>query len=173
MSWQVVGTPFVEFKVKKLWGLIKVRGQMAVRNIVLDLDGANPESWSVYAEIDSASVSTGNARRDKHLLTADFFDFARYPLINFRSNGVTQTDENSFKVTGELTIKDVTRQVDLVVTRGSETTAGSIRFMSNTMLRRNDFGLNFNRIPIGPEAEVSLELQALRRVNDPVSSLTQ
>lgn len=164
MTWQIDNNDtLVEFKVKKLWGLITVRGKMATRQVRLEMEGANPENWSIYAEIDPASINTGNARRDKHLQTADFFDTGRYPSIVFRSTGLTQFDENKLKLNGELTIKDISRQVVLEVIRKNEIRNG-IEFAATTIIQRGDFGLNFSRLPIGPEVEVNLELRTFQRV---------
>lgn len=103
MGWKIEGeNTLIEFRVKKFWGLVKVRGKMTMRLANFNLEGVNPGNWSVYAEIDPASVNTGNARRDKHLKTADFFEVERYPLITFRSASIEQSDETHLSVKGGL-----------------------------------------------------------------------
>ncbi|NWJ46740.1 MAG: YceI family protein [Chloroflexi bacterium] len=162
MGWKIEGeNTLIEFRVKKFWGLVKVRGKMTMRLANFNLEGVNPGNWSVYAEIDPASVNTGNARRDKHLKTADFFEVERYPLITFRSASIEQSDETHLSVKGGLTIRNITRTVTLDVTLIEESNIEAPQFRAATTLLRRDFGLNFNRMPIGREVEISVQVKAL------------
>src|SRR5207245_7923020 len=90
----------------------KVRGRFAVSGGVVTI-AENPLESSVEATIDVASVNSGEAGRDEHLLSADFFDVEHYPTITFRSTKVVAAGDGEYKLTGELTIKDVTRPVTL------------------------------------------------------------
>ena len=79
----------------------------------LHLDASNPTRCSVALTIDSASIRTSNVDRDAHLRSADFFDVERYPTITFESMGVTDLGDRLYRVTGDLTIKAITRSVEL------------------------------------------------------------
>lgn len=92
----------------------KVRGRFAdVRGTITI--GERPEDSSVEAIIDAASIDTGVADRDTHLRSPDFLDVERFPQITFRSTEARQTGDRSLAVTGDLTIRDVTKPVTLEV----------------------------------------------------------
>lgn len=82
----------------------------------ITVDRGNLEQSSAEATIEIASVDTGNQKRDDHLRTADFFDAAQFPTMQFKSTSWKKTGENTFDVTGDLTLKDVTKPVVLKVT---------------------------------------------------------
>ena len=94
----------------------KVPGRFAKFSGTITVDRANPAQSSAEATIDIASVDTGNQKRDDHLRTADFFDAAKYPTMKFKSTSWKKTGENTYDVTGDLTLKDVTMPVTLKVT---------------------------------------------------------
>lgn len=79
-------------------------------------DPADLEGSRIGFEVEVKSIFTDIPKRDKHLLSADFFDEGTYPLITFRSTEITKTDENLYQVIGTLTIKDVTQEVTLPLT---------------------------------------------------------
>ncbi len=150
---------FVEFKIKQFWGLVKVSGQMLVRQLRLDVADPQPGNWKVSAEVDPSSIATGNPRRDKHLKSPMFFDTDRFPSILFVSTNVEPVEENRFRVSGELTIRGITRQVSLEVTEVAGTSRIPAEFRGTTTLSRRDFGLNFNKMPIGSEVEITIQLK--------------
>lgn len=94
----------------------KVPGNFAKFSGTIVVDRENPEKSSAQATIDAASINTGNQKRDDHLRGSDFFDVAKYPTITFKSTGWKKTGEDTFEVSGDLTIKDVTKPVTLNVT---------------------------------------------------------
>ena len=83
---------------------------------IINYDAAKPEASSVEATIAIDSVATANEKRDAHLKSPDFFDFAKFPAASFKSKAWKKTGENTFDVTGDLTIKDVTKEVVLKTT---------------------------------------------------------
>ncbi|MDD3180344.1 MAG: YceI family protein [Opitutaceae bacterium] len=93
----------------------KVPGSFTKSSGTIVVDRDNPEKNSVEATIDIGSVSTANEKRDTHLKSPDFFDAARFPTMTFKSKSWERTGEDSFDVTGDLTIKDVTKEVVLRV----------------------------------------------------------
>lgn len=106
----------VGFTVKVLGGLSEVRGEFTSVDGRVRYDPAFPERSSVRVVIDAASVDTGNDTRDEHLRSADFFEVVRFPVITFESEGVAKRGDD-FLVRGRLTIRDVTRRVEVPLRR--------------------------------------------------------
>src|SRR5688500_2238637 len=99
-----------------------VRGSFQELSGVLQLDGEQPENSTAEVTIQTASIDTGNADRDGHLRSADFFDVEKWPVITFTSTSARAADDDEYVLTGDLTVRDVTRQVELkVVYLGSST----------------------------------------------------
>ena len=93
-----------------------VRGTFSDYEVNLNFDAANPENSSFEVTIATASVNTGVEKRDNHLRSADWFEVDKYPYMTFKSTSIKQTGENQFLAVGDLTIKDVTKQVELPIT---------------------------------------------------------
>lgn len=103
---------------------------------------------AINVEIAAASVNTRNADRDGHVKSADFFDVEAYPTITFASTSVTAKDDETLTVTGDLTIKDVTKSVTIDFEFDGEAVdpwgATRVGFEGSTVINRTDFGLTFN-----------------------------
>jgi len=150
----------------------KVRGRFEEVEgmIVLGPEGAIEES-SVEAVMQAASISTGQAQRDEHLRSGEFFDVEQFPTLTFRSSGVGSNGDGGLAVTGELTIHGVTREVELDVTesgRGIDPWGNErIGFSAMTKVDRRDFDLSWNQaletggILVGNDIKISLEIQAV------------
>ncbi|WP_134772785.1 YceI family protein [Ornithinimicrobium flavum] len=125
-----------------------VRGSFDEVEGVGVLDAADPSTSSVTVTMKAASINTGNADRDGHLRSADFFDVETYPEVRFVSTSVVRGDADTFTVTGDLTIKDVTRPVtvDLAFTGVARDPFGNLRagFEGETSVNRKDWGLEWN-----------------------------
>ena len=125
----------------------KVRGSFESFEGAASVDGANPSASSLKVTIQTASVSTRNADRDAHLVSADFFDAEKYPTMTFVSTGFAVAGE-TVNVTGDLTIKDVTRSVTFPLDyMGAATDPfGNPRvgFEGSVQVLRSDFGLTWN-----------------------------
>lgn len=108
----------------------------------------NLNNAQINVEIDVNSVDTRNADRDGHLKTGDFFEAEKFPKITFTSTEVTAKDDETLAVTGDLTIKDVTKSVTIDFEFNGEALDpfGNTRvgFEGQTTINRKDFGLNFN-----------------------------
>ena len=108
----------------------------------------NLNNAQINVEIDVNSVDTRNADRDGHLKTGDFFEVEKFPKITFSSTEVTAKDDETLAVTGDLTIKDVTKSVTIDFEFNGEAVDpfGNTRvgFEGQTTINRKDFGLNFN-----------------------------
>lgn len=129
----------------------------------LHLDRENLANSVVQATIQVASIDTANGDRDNHLRTDDFFDAETFPEITFVSTSWEETGENSFAVTGDLTIRDVTREVTLDARvlgfgqgRGETMVTG---WDARGKIDRTDFGITYGRPVIGTEVEIVLSVQ--------------
>ena len=131
----------------------------------ITVDRANLEQSSVEATIEVASLSTFNADRDKHLQSPAFFDAAKFSAITFKSSAWKKTGENTFDVTGALTIKDVTKNVVLKVTLlgfGPGMHPGSFLsgWEATTVLNRMDYGVSYGPKVLGDDVTVNIAIEA-------------
>jgi|SRR5579864_87778 len=133
---------------------------------------ADPTQSSVEAEIDAASITTGDLQRDAHLQSPDFLDVAQYPTITFRSTRVEGSREQ-FRLIGDLTIRGVTRPVTLeaeLTGTGKNPWGKEVAGFSATgQINRKDFGLNWNvaletgGLLVSDTVKINLEVQAVRQ----------
>ncbi|MHB8245928.1 MAG: YceI family protein [Acidimicrobiales bacterium] len=126
----------------------KVRGSFKTFEGTIHADAADPRNSTVSVSIDVASVDTSNEQRDEHLRTNDFFDIANHPSITFTSTKVEPAGGERFNVTGDLTIRGVTKQVTIEVefTGTAKDAYGNQRvgFEGSLVVDRKDFGVNWN-----------------------------
>ena len=125
-----------------------VRGAFTQFSGTAHLDTAKPSASSVTLRIDTASIDTGTPDRDGHLRSPDFLDVERYPEMLFVSTAVEQVDDDVYRVTGDLTIKDMTRpvSVDFTLTGSALDPFGNLRvgFEGALAILRSDWGLTWN-----------------------------
>lgn len=150
----------------------KVRGRFAKFNGSLELDEYDLTRSVVEATIDASSIDTGTAQRDDHLRSADFFDVAKFPELRFRGSSIEKLAEDRYRVTGQLTIRDVTREVKLEIEYGGKNKDPwgneRIGFFAKTAVDRKDFGLGWNQVLetggvlVGDRIEIELEIQAIK-----------
>jgi polyisoprenoid-binding protein YceI len=161
----------VEFAVKHLM-ISTVKGRFSdVEGEIVIVPGERSRS-SVTATIRAASIDTRTGQRDDHLRSADFLDAAKFPDLAFKSTRITG-DESELKVTGELTIRGVTREISLDVTSegaGKDPWGGDrIAFAGTTKLDRREFGLTWNQaieaggVLVGNEVKISVDVQAVKQ----------
>jgi len=126
----------------------KVRGSFDEFAGTAVLDGANPANSRVEVTIEAASIDTRNAQRDEHLRGNDFLAMQEYPKITFVSTGVRQAGETTFEVTGDLTIKGVTKAITIPFEfEGAATDPfGNQRvgFEGAVTINRKDYGVSWN-----------------------------
>jgi polyisoprenoid-binding protein YceI len=160
------------FGIKHLM-IATVRGRFTQVQGTVTVDERDPTSASVDIAIPTASVTTGDEQRDGHLRSADFFDAERFPTMTFRSKRVEAESNQAFRVVGDLTIRDVTREVALDVEMlghakdpwGKERAA----FEATTKIKRGDYGLTWNAafetggVLVGDEVKISIEAQLLKQ----------
>ena len=122
--------------------------------------------------IDASSIATGTEQRDDHLRSADFFDVEKFPTLRFRSKRIEKVGKAHFRVVGDLTIRDVTREVPLDVEYGGQGKDpwGNVRagFSATAAIDRKDFGLQWNQVLetggllVGDKVDIDLDIQAVK-----------
>ena len=148
MTWKVdPDNSSIEFSIQHLM-VTTVRGRFESFEGTLVMDEEDPQASSVEGSVEVASVRTGVSPRDNSLRSAGFFDADRFPNMTFRSTGIGSLEGDAFKVYGELTIRDVTREVVFDVANKGELPAeeGQRRwgFSAGIALNRKDYGLQWN-----------------------------
>jgi polyisoprenoid-binding protein YceI len=135
----------VGFSVRHMM-VSKVRGKFRTFSGQI-VTGADPASSAVTAEIDMASIDTGNEQRDGHIRSADFFEVESYPTMTYRSTGV-RAQGGEYILDGDLTLKGVTKSVPLALELngfGPDPFGGTrAGFTATGEINRRDFGVNFN-----------------------------
>ena len=159
----------VQFAVRHLM-VATVRGTFDKFDVTAVIDEDDISRSSVEATIEVASINTRNQKRDDHLRGPDFFDATQHPTITFKSKVVEKIQDYSYKVTGELTLMGVTREVVLDVT-GSPQTITDLRGKprlggaATTTINRTDYGLSRNSVlesggvAIGEQVEITIDIQ--------------
>jgi polyisoprenoid-binding protein YceI len=147
----------------------KTRGRFAEFSGTITT-GETVETSSVSADIQLASITTGNEQRDGHLRSPDFFETDAHPTMTFRSTGV-RSDGDEWIITGDLTLKGITKSVDLVteLTGIAPDAYGGVRagFSARTTINRKDFNVNWNAaiegggVVVGDKVEISLDIEAV------------
>ena len=156
------------FQVRHL--ITKVRGRFPEFEGAITFAPDEAADSSVVFTIQTKSVDTNQAQRDEHLRSPDFFDVATFPLLTFKSTAVIARGDQQFDVTGELTIRDVTKTITLPVTYlgAAKDPWGKdkVAFEAEITLNRKDYGLNWNAaleaggFLVGDDVKVSLSIQA-------------
>jgi polyisoprenoid-binding protein YceI len=162
----------VGFTVRHLM-VSKVKGSFKTFEGTITI-APNPMDSRVEARIDAFSVETRDENRDNHLRSSDFFEVENYPYITFVSTSV-RPHGHDFVVTGDLTIRGVTRSVDLALEFNGVTPDpwGGTRagFSATTEISRADFGITFNMpidgggVVVGDKIKINLEIEAILQAN--------
>ena len=126
----------------------KVRGSFNEFEGTAVLDGANPANSHAEVTIKAASIDTRNAQRDEHLRSNDFLAMQEHPEITFTSTGARQVDDTTFELTGDLTIRGVTKPVTIPFTfeGAAKDPFGNLRagFEGSVAINRKDWGVSWN-----------------------------
>ena len=152
-----------------------VRGNFGVFSGEIHIDQADPTRSTAEVRVDTASLTTGNEQRDGHLKGADFLDVEKYPELVFRSTRAEVVDSDTYKLYGELTVRDQTRPVTLELDfQGSSPDPfGNLRagVEGRTTINRKDWGLTWNvaieggGILVGEKVKLELDVSAVKRVS--------
>lgn len=160
----------VGFKIRHL--VARVTGSFAEFDGTIKADFENLDASSVEFVIKTASIDTGNEKRDGHLRSADFFDAEKHPEITFKSSKITKKDKDSYVVTGILNMRGIAQPVILDVDYLGEMNAmGGTRagFEISTTINRQDFEVSWNRtldqggVVLGDDVEVTINLEVVKQ----------
>ncbi len=162
----------VAFSVKHMM-IAKVHGAFEKVSGKLVYDKANPGQASAEATIEAASINTREPQRDTHLRSPDFFDVDKFPSLTFRSKSVSDSGDG-LQVTGELTIKGISKQVTLLIDGPTDELKdpygnAKIGLSATTKIKRKEFGLTWNAaletggVLVGDEVTITLDLQFVKQ----------
>jgi polyisoprenoid-binding protein YceI len=173
MSWQIDSShSHINFTARHMM-ISKVRGSFENFSGTVNFDEENPTNTTVNVEVDLTSINTRDEQRDGHLKSPDFFDVENYPTMKFVSTCVERNNENNGRLYGQLTIKDITKEVVLDVEYagiakspwGSE----SAGFSAAGSLNRKEWGLNWNQaletggVLVGDKINIEIELELVKQ----------
>ncbi|MGQ4351885.1 YceI family protein [Streptomyces drozdowiczii] len=149
-----------------------VRGSFAEHEGSLKLDGSDPANSTASIDVKIASVDTGIKDRDGHLVSGDFFDAEKFPLMTFRSTSAEQLGGDTYRLTGDLTIKDVTRplSIDLEFNGSAKDVYGNERvgFEGGAEILRSDWGLTWNAaletggVMVSDKVKLNFDISAIK-----------
>ena len=161
----------IGFAVKHMM-FTTVKGRFTDVSGAIEIDDDNPSGGRAEITVPAASIDTGDAKRDAHLRSADFFDVEKFPSLTFRSTRIEGTAQR-FTLWGDLTIHGVTRPIALDVAfegRGKDPWGGErAGYSASATLNRRDFGLLWNAaletggLLVGDEVKITLDLQLVRQ----------
>ena len=171
MTWSIDNShSHVGFSIKHMM-VATVRGQFHDYSGVMTIDPDNLANSTVTGEIAVSSIDTRDAKRDEHLKSADFFNVEAFPTITYRSTRVEKTGDDTFKVFGDLTIKDVTKEValDIEYSGTAKDPWGNTKtgFSATGTINRKDFGLGWNAVLetggvlVGETVKIQLDIEAV------------
>jgi polyisoprenoid-binding protein YceI len=171
-SWSIdTSHSSVGFSVKHMM-VTNVRGTFDRFTAKVDGSPADPTTAKISAAVEVASVDTRDAKRDEHLRSADFFDAAKFPEMTFASTKVEKTSGTTAKVTGNLTLRGVTKPVvlDVEYTSALKNPRGKtvIGATATGKINRKDFGVSWSRsldgggLVVGDEVAIQLDLQFVK-----------
>lgn len=154
----------VAFKISHL-GLSWTQGRFNTFDGAFRVD-RDPSKCAFAFNIQTESIDSGNAKRDEHLRSPDFFNTKQFPLITFKSTAFTPVD-GGYEITGDLTLHGVTKAVVFEVKGGgsAEFPQGVQRtgYTTNFVLKRSEFGMNTMTGPVGDEVYVSISFEGIKR----------
>ncbi len=159
----------VEFSAKHL-GMMTVRGHFAEVTAGGDIDVEHPERSSVEATINTASIRTHNEQRDNDLRSSSFLEVEKFPTMTFKSTKVDPAGADRYDMTGDLTIKGVTRPLTLKVVKYGEFTDPNmghrIGYAAEGQINRRDFGMTFSmmldgKFIVSNEVQINIEGELL------------
>jgi len=160
----------VEFSAKHMM-ITTVKGRIADVEGTIYTDEKDPRKSSVEATLKGASIDTRSDQRDQHLRSGDFLNVDQFPEIRFKSTRV-EGDKNNFKLTGNLTIRDVTREITLDVEFGGinrDPWGGErVGFSASGKIDRRDFGLTWNQaletggVLVANDIRINIEAEAVK-----------
>lgn len=173
MSWTIDSAHSeINFLVRHMM-IATLRGRFEKFNGTIDFDENEPSRSSIDVQIEAGSINTREPQRDAHLKLPDFFDVENYPYIAFKSKNIAVKDSNRANITGDLTIKDITREVVLEAEYAGQAQSpfGTINagFSASTRINRKEWGLTWNvaietgGVLVGDEIKIEIELELIKQ----------
>lgn len=157
---------FIQFRISHL-GFSWLLGRFNDFSGSFRYDEENPAASHVEVRIDPASIDSNHAERDRHLRGEDFLHVGKYPEARFVSTGYEATGEDTGILTGELTLRGVTREIEIEVKQtghGEDPWGGYRRgFEGSTRLTLADFGIDYNLGPAARQVEMFLSIEGIRQ----------
>jgi len=161
----------VEFSAKHM-GIMTVKGAFTGLTTDINFNEDDFTASSVEATVDASTLSTHDNQRDGHLKSPDFLDVEHFPTITFKSTRIERAAHDQYRMTGDLTIKNVTRPVslDVVYSGQAKDPMGNMHagFSAYTTINRKDWGLTWNvaletgGLLVGDQITIALEIEALK-----------
>ena len=172
MSWRIDPSHSqITFSIRHMM-ISNVRGRFENFTGTVEFDEQTPTRSTVEVQIEAASINTRDERRDAHLRSADFLNAEKYPYLVFKSKRVKIVDAKHGRVVGDLTIRDVAKEVTLDVEYAGQSKspwgATSAGFEAKTKINRKDWGLNWNLaletggVLVGDDINIEIELEIIK-----------
>jgi len=162
----------IDFTVKHMM-IANVKGTFHNFEAKIEADPHDLTTANIEFSVDVASIDTRNNDRDAHLRSGDFFDAEKYPKITFQATNIVKKGDGEYDVTGNLTIRDVTRQETFSVTfegAGKDPWGNEkAGFSGKGTIKRSDYGLTYNAVLetggvlIGDEVKISIEIEGVKQ----------
>lgn len=157
---------FVNFKIKHL-GYSWLHGRFNTFDGEFNYDAEKPNASQIMVNIDTTSLDSNHAERDKHLRGKDFLNVDKYPTATFKSTNITFNNDDSGKVTGDFTLHGVTKSITFEIDKigeGQDPWGGyRVGFEGETSLKLSDYGINYNLGPASTHVDIGLFIEGIRQ----------
>ncbi len=157
---------FVNFKIKHL-GYSWLHGRFNTFDGEFNYDAEKPNASQIIVNIDTTSLDSNHAERDKHLRGKDFLNVDKYPTATFKSTNITFNNDDSGKVTGDFTLHGVTKSITFEIDKigeGQDPWGGyRVGFEGETSLKLSDYGINYNLGPASTHVDIGLFIEGIRK----------
>jgi polyisoprenoid-binding protein YceI len=157
---------FVNFKIKHL-GYSWLHGRFNTFDGKFSYDAKNPDASKIMVNIDTTSLDSNHAERDKHLRGKEFLNVDKFPTATFKSTSVKFNDEDSGKVTGDFTLHGVTKTITFEIDKvgeGKDPWGGyRVGFEGETSLKLTDYGIDYNLGPASTHVDIGLFIEGIRQ----------
>jgi len=172
MTWQI--DPMhtqIEFSAKH-FGMMTIRGHFNDVKTFGEVDPSDPSAATFGVEINVASLTTNNAQRDNDLRSSYFLELEKYPTMTFRTTKIEPTGDTHFRLTGDLTVKGITKPITLSVQRygeiNDERMGHRVAYSAEGEINRKDFGMEFdmladNRLVVSHEIKINVETELVEQ----------
>jgi polyisoprenoid-binding protein YceI len=173
MSWQIdPAHSQIQFSVRHMM-ISNVRGRFENFTGAIEFEEKDPTRSLVEVQIETASINTRETQRDSHLKSPDFLNVEKYPYLSFKSKRIEKIDDSHGRVIGDLTIRDVTKEVALDVEYAGQAKSPwgtvSAGFSATAKINRKDWGLTYNQVletggvMVGDVVNITIDLEIVKQ----------